>query len=541
MTSITASALHWATPEGKPVLSGIDIHLSRERIGLVGRNGVGKTTLLRIFSGEIQPTSGKVVVDGRVGVMRQGLCSGPDETIADTFGVADALVVLRRAEDGIADAEELADADWTLEERIREALARVQLSAEPTTAVASLSGGQRTRAALAAVVFDRPDFLLLDEPTNNLDREGREALLRLIESWMDGLCVVSHDRELLERMDAIIELTTLGATRYGGGWSYYRERKAIELKAAHSDLAHAQKHRVEVGRKVQAAAERKQRRDAAGSRKASRGDMPRILIGARKNAAEASGGSGRRLGERLAGEAAEAVAAAQTRIEVLQELSIVLPPTGLHAERKVLEMRDVAAGYQPDDPVLEHVDLEIIGPERIAIAGPNGAGKSTLLKLVSGELLPLSGHVRLGATAAVVDQHVTFLDPAASILDNFRRLNPDSDENSCRAALAGFLFRADAALQIVGTLSGGQMLRAGLACRLGGSSPPQLLILDEPTNHLDIDSIHAVEAALQAYDGALLVVSHDDAFLTNLSIERRVVLGLHKITVLYLDPCLQDR
>jgi ATPase subunit of ABC transporter with duplicated ATPase domains len=219
------------------------------------------------------------------------------------------------------------------------------------------------------------------------------------------------------------------------------------------------------------------------------------------------------------------VAAAQAQIEILQELSIVLPPTRLHAERRVIEMRDVAAGYQPNDPILEHVDLEIVGRERIAITGPNGAGKSTLLKLASGELLPLSGQVRLGVTAAVIDQHVAFLDPAASILDNFRRLNPESDENSCRAVLAGFLFRADAALQIVATLSGGQILRAGLACRLAGPRPPQLLILDEPTNHLDIDSIHAVEAALQAYDGALLVVSHQETFLTNISIKRRIVLG----------------
>jgi ATPase subunit of ABC transporter with duplicated ATPase domains len=526
MTSISVSALHWVTPDGRPVLSGIDLHLSSQRIGLVGRNGVGKTTLLQILSGALRATSGKVILDGRVSVVRQEVMPRPGDTIADTFDVADALAVLRRAEDGIADIDELADADWTLEERIREALARVHLDAEAATPLASLSGGQRTRAALAAAIFDAPDFLLLDEPTNNLDRDGREALLRLVESWTAGLLVVSHDRELLERMDGIVELTTLGATRYGGGWSQYRERKAIELEAAESDLAHARKRRTEVERKVQLAVERKQRRDATGSRKASRGDMPRILIGARKNAAEVSGGSGQRLGERLAGAAADAMAAAQARIEILQELSIVLPPTGLHVERRVLEMRDVTAGYETSEPLLDHMDFEIVGPERVAITGPNGAGKSTLLKLVSGELLPRSGKVSLGVTAAVIDQHVGFLDPAASILDNFRRLNPDASDNSCRAVLAGFLFRADAALQIVGTLSGGQMLRAGLACRLGGPRPPQLLILDEPTNHLDIDSIHAVEEALLAYDGALLVVSHDESFLTNVSIERRIALTL---------------
>ncbi len=524
MSSISASALCWATPDGRTVLNGIDMQISKERVGLVGRNGVGKTTLLLILAGELTATSGKVVTDGSIHVMRQELRKRGTDTIADTFGVKEALGVLRRAEKGIASVDELADADWTLEERVQETLARVDLDADATTRLATLSGGQRTRAALAAAIFDRPDLLLLDEPTNNLDRDGREALLRLVEGWTAGLLVVSHDRELLERMDAIVELTSIGAARYGGGWSQYRDRKAVELEAARSDLLHAQKRQAEVDRKTQVALERKQRRDASGSRKASQGDMPRILLGARKNAAEASGGSGQRTSERLAGQAAAAVAAAQARIEILQELSIVLPPTGLHAERRVLQMRDVTAGYAGGDTLLDHVNLDIVGPERIAIVGPNGVGKSTLLKLACGVLPPLSGSVELSVTAAVIDQHVAFLDPASSILDNFRRLNPDADENSCRAILAGFLFRAEAALQIVGTLSGGQMLRAGLACRLGGQRPPQLLILDEPTNHLDLDSIHAVEEALQAYDGALLVVSHDETFLSNIAIERIIVL-----------------
>jgi len=524
MPSISASALHWATPNAQPVLTGIDLHLSCERVGLVGRNGVGKSTLLHLLSGDLRPRSGTLVVDGRVRLMRQAIRTSATETIADLFGISDALRTLRRAEDGTADIDELADADWTVEERVREALSRVDLDASASTAVASLSGGQRTRAALAAAIFDAPDFLLLDEPTNNLDRAGRDAVRRLVEGWTAGLLVVSHDRALLDRMDAIIELTALGATRYGGNWTCYRERKAVELEAAEADLAHAQKQQTAAKRKAQMAMERKLRRDAAGSRKAARGDMPRILVGARKNAAEASGGSGTRLTERLANDAADAVAAARARIEILQELSVVLPHTGLHAERTVLELHDVCAGYEPGRPLFQHLDMHIVGPERVAITGVNGVGKSTLLKLIAGEQPPTAGHVCRQVPSAVIDQHVSFLDPAASILDNFRRLNPDADENACRAVLAGFLFRADAALQIVGTLSGGEMLRAGMACRLGGPTPPQLLILDEPTNHLDLDSIQAIEDALHAYDGALLVVSHDDMFLQNIAITRRFAL-----------------
>jgi ATPase subunit of ABC transporter with duplicated ATPase domains len=164
------------------------------------------------------------------------------------------------------------------------------------------------------------------------------------------------------------------------------------------------------------------------------------------------------------------------------------------------------------------------GPERVAIVGPNGSGKTTLLALVTGKLQPWTGSVRVISDVAMLDQSMDVLDPAASIRDNFRRINPDADENACRAALARFMFRADAALATVSSLSGGQLLRAGLACVLGGERLPQLLILDEPTNHLDIESVEAVEAGLRSYDGALLVVSHDEAFLKSINVSRRLEL-----------------
>ncbi len=524
MVSIHVSGLSWTAPDGRPVFRGLDLQFGREKVGLVGRNGVGKTTLLRLLAGRGAGATGSVTVDGRIGLMQQEVQVEAGTAIADLFGVSGALAVLRRAEAGEASVEELGEADWTIEDRMRQALTKVELDVDGSTFLSALSGGQRTRARLAAAIFEQPDFVVLDEPTNNLDREGRQALLRFVGEWTMGMIVVSHDRELLDMMDAIVELTTLGATRYGGNWSHYRARKAVELEAAEQDLARAHKQRTDTERKAQLANERQARRDSSGSRKAVRGGTPRILLGARKNAAEHSGGSGARLNERLAGQAAEALAEARAKVEVLQRLSIVLPPTGLHADRQVLETLALAVGQDPERPLINGLDFTIVGPDRVALTGRNGIGKSTLLKVVSGALAPLSGQVRLGVSTAMIDQQVSFLDPARSILENFRILNPDANENMCRSALAGFLFRADAALQAVGTLSGGQMLRAGLACRLGGPLPPQLLVLDEPTNHLDIESVDAVEAALQAYDGALLVVSHDETFLRNIAVQRMIDL-----------------
>lgn len=519
--SIVLFNLALSAPDGRTLLSNIELSFGPERTGLVGRNGIGKTTLLRLISGELAPQFGTISVSGTLGILRQSVPIRPDETVTNLFGASQALALVRRAETGEATADELANADWTLEARMASALGRVGLDAQPDTLLAALSGGLRTRAGLAALVFEDPDFLMLDEPTNNLDRGGRMAVIELLASWRKGAIVVSHDRELLETMDAIVELTSLGAARYGGNWSAYRERKALELAAAQHDLADAERRVTEIARKTQATAERK---DSTGRKKGAKGDMPRIMMGGLKDRSEGTGGENARLAERRRAQAAEAATAARERIEVLQPLNIVLPPTSLPASRTVLKIDGVTAGYQGGLPVIRDLSMTVTGPERIAIAGPNGSGKTTLLALIAGHMQPWAGSLQVMTDFAMLDQQVSLLNPTLSIRDNFRRINPRADENTCRAALARFMFRTDAALQTVSSLSGGQLLRAGFACVLGGPTPPSLLILDEPTNHLDIESIEAMEAGLRAYDGALLVVSHDEAFLQAIGISRRLEL-----------------
>jgi ATPase subunit of ABC transporter with duplicated ATPase domains len=227
MPSVTLSQLTYTGPDGRRLFSNLDLSFGTGRTGLVGRNGVGKTTLLRLMTSELLPAAGSVSVVGRVGVLRQSVQPGSDETIADLFGQRAGLALLERAMAGAADTDELAEADWTLEARLAEALDALALEVGPDTLLSTLSGGQRTRAALAALVFNAPDLILLDEPTNNLDAEGRAAVADMLADWHGAAIVISHDRDLLEKMDAIVELTTLGASTYGGNWSQYRERKAL--------------------------------------------------------------------------------------------------------------------------------------------------------------------------------------------------------------------------------------------------------------------------------------------------------------------------
>lgn len=253
--------------------------------------------------------------------------------------------------------------------------------------------------------------------------------------------------------------------------------------------------------------------------------MPRNSAAGRAMRAEQTGGEKAEAASRMAREARADVSAARDRLEVLDPFKVSLPSTGLVASRTVLRLDKVTAGYASDAPVLSNVSLTMTGPERLAVIGSNGTGMTRLLSVITGGLAPFSGSVRVEVSCAFLDQKVSLLQPRLSIRDNFMRLNAGASENACRAALARFMFRGDASLRQAGQLSGGQMLRAGLACVLGGERPPQLLILDEPTNHLDLDSIAAVEAGLVAYDGALLVVSHDEAFLEAIGITRRFLLG----------------
>ena len=522
---VTLESVSFRAPDGRSLFDNLTLAFGAERTGLVGRNGVGKTTLVRLILGELAPLAGAVNVRGRVGVLRQAVQPPAGASVADLLGVAGPLARLARIAAGAGSEDDLADADWTLEARLDAALAEVDLAGlDLARPAASLSGGQLTRAQLAGILAEAPDLLILDEPTNNLDAAARALVAEVLGRWKGGAIVVSHDRALLRRMDRIVELTTLGPRIYGGGYDLYLARKEEAEAAAARDLSEAERAADRITREVQVAAERKARRDAAGKRSRAKNDQPKIMLDFKAGRAEASGGRGQRLAERRQGDAAADLAEAEAKVERLRRLGFELPASGLAAGKPVLAFTDVAFAHPGGEPLLEGVSLRLLGPERVAVTGPNGSGKTSLIRLAVGELTPTSGEVRLGVRAAFLDQRTALLREDETLVEAFLRLNPEATANAARAALARFLFRNTAAEKPVRALSGGERLRAALAAVLMSPHPPQLLVLDEPTNHLDLESIEAVEAALRGYDGALLVVSHDRDFLDAVGIDREVAL-----------------
>jgi ATPase subunit of ABC transporter with duplicated ATPase domains len=525
MSLITFDQVSAATPEGRLLFENLTLAIGPERVGLVGRNGSGKSTLLRMIAGELEPTAGAVAVSGRIGVLQQ---EWPDETItlAEALGVDAEIARLRRVEAGEGEGDDIELADWTLETRLGEAFRDVgRDTPDLSRTIATFSGGERTRIALVRLLMAQPDILLLDEPTNNLDADGREQIHLLLKRWRGAALVASHDRALLEGMDRIVELTPVGVTVFGGGWSDFVAARDAARAEAERDLDRAESASARLAAEVQSQREKRQKREKTGIAERRSMSHSKMLFDFKQDRAEASLSRDNRLAERRKAEADEAVEAAKKRIEILTPLHVDAPSVGLPSTRDVLVLEDVVA-ERGGRRLFGPLSLRIRGPERIAVNGANGSGKTTLLKIVSGEIEPASGVVRrFDGRIVKLDQHVSMLDRNETLLANMQRLNPELNDHEARSALARFAFRNVAALKLAGETSGGERLRAGLACLLAAREPPLLLMLDEPTNHLDISAIEELEDSLASYDGALLVVSHDTAFLENIGVTREILLG----------------
>jgi ATPase subunit of ABC transporter with duplicated ATPase domains len=528
---LVAERLTYSLPDGRALFQDLTLSFGRERTGLVGPNGSGKTTLARLLAGELTPTGGTVQRRAALAVLPQEFRPPPHAPMAVVLRIDARLAALERMEAGeasVADLEVVGD-DWDLPDRAAAVLARLGLGHLPLDRpVGALSGGEGTRVALAGLALGHPDFLLLDEPTNHLDAASREALYAFVTGWSGGLLCVSHDRALLRRMDRMVELSGLGVRIYGGNYDAYRSLRSAEDAAAERELDSAKAALRSAERAAREQRERQARREAQGRRDRATANLPKILLNGRKAQAQATGARVRAVTEREVAERRVRAEDARRRVEERALPRFVLASSQLPAGRTVLELEGVTVHYPgAARPVLRDAALRMVGPERVGLVGPNGSGKSTLLRVAIGSLEAASGRVRRlpDAEIAFLDQRGAALEPDLTVLENFRARFPAMDATAARYALARFLFSDEAALQPVGTLSGGQRLRLSLACILGGDRPPSLLVLDEPTNHLDLDALEALESALRGYDGALLVVSHDRDFLEAIGVERRVELG----------------
>ncbi|WP_406156794.1 ATP-binding cassette domain-containing protein [Streptomyces sp. NBC_01005] len=518
--SLTCSALTFRWPDGTTVLDGLSLSIGRGRVGLVGNNGAGKSTLLRLLAGQLRPSQGSVTVGGSLAHLPQNITLDTTLRVDRALGIAERREALRAIEAGDVDEKhfETIGDDWDVEERALATLGSLGLGGiELDRNVGQLSGGETVLLRLAALLLERPDVLLLDEPTNNLDVFARRRLYEAVDSWRSGvLVVVSHDRELLERVDRIAELRTGSVNWYGGGWSAYEEDVTAEQEAAGRMLRAAETDVRRQKRELEETHLKLARRQKNGRKAAADGGLPKILAGRRKRSAQESAGRLRGVHEERLDEARERREEAAAAVRDDAEIRVSLPHTAVPTGRTVLSLH----GLRPRFGRLREASLQVNGPERIALVGRNGAGKTTLLRTLTGELAPLAGEARTFVPVRFLPQRLDVLDEELSVAANVARTAPGVTDNHIRAQLARFLFQGKRAEQPAGTLSGGERFRAALAATMLAAPAPQLLMMDEPTNNLDIASVRQLTGALDSYEGALLIASHDPAFLGSIGITR---------------------
>jgi ATPase subunit of ABC transporter with duplicated ATPase domains len=542
--SVVLSDLSFSFPDGRELLSRVNMSFGPGRTGLVGVNGAGKSTLLRLVAGLLPPTSGTVTLPGEIGYLPQHLTLDTGATVAGLLGIAAVRAALRQVEAGSVDQSvfDTVGDDWDVEERAREGLARLGLThAGLDDPVSRLSGGETVLTALSALFLRRPAVLLLDEPTNNLDLDARRRLYAAVESWPGIMLIVSHDRTLLSLVDQVAELSGGTLQRYGGNLEAYEAQLATEQAAAQRMVSAAAADVKRERRDLVENQIKQARRDRQGGLLAASGSIPKIIAGGRKRAAQVSAGKTKDIALARVADARARLADAEEAVRDDPGIRIALPGTAVPAGQNVLTVRgldrrwapwqeDGGDGGEPADgrPGTAASDnrgrlaeLIVRGPERVALTGPNGAGKTTLLRALAGRPSPATRlDVHRNAAAGYLPQRLDILDDALTVVQNVQAVAPGRVVNEVRAGLARFLFRGARGNQLAGTLSGGERFRAVLAALLLADPPPRLLLLDEPTNNLDLVSVAQLSQALSCYQGALVVVSHDLPFLRSVGITR---------------------
>ncbi len=475
-----------------------------ERVGLVGANGCGKSTLLAILAGRLEADGGVIrrARALRIGFLPQQSDVSGERTLWEMMEAVFAQLraqeeQLRRLEARMGDDPALlgryghlleqfeAAGGFTYEDRIRRTLAGLGLKPELYhRPLSRLSGGERTHALLARLLLEEPELLLLDEPTNHLDLAGIEWLEERLRDWKGALVIVAHDRAFLDALTTRIWALQGGRLRrYRGNYSAYVEQWRAEM-----------------------ALERSQREARAAEMAKLADYVRRYKAGQRSAQAQ---GRLKRL-RRLADEAERA-----PRLRSEPKLHLHLARGGRSGDL-VLRLRDLQVGYRPASPLLTVEKVEIHRGERVALIGPNGSGKTTFIKTLLGLVPPLNGRVQIGAGVEIgyFAQVQSHLDPERTVLDTLLERGMDSIAES-RAFLARYGFRGEQVFKKIGMLSGGERARVALALLVLRKA--NFLLLDEPTNHLDLPSQEQLQAALAAFEGTMLFVSHDRHLIRRLA------------------------
>jgi ATPase subunit of ABC transporter with duplicated ATPase domains len=501
-----------------------------EKIALIGNNGTGKSTLLKIITGELQPASGQLKSNSEAYYIPQIFGQYNHLSIAQALQIEGKLTALKEILNGNVTQDNLniLNDDWTIEERCNNTLKYWQLSdLDLSQKMETLSGGQKTKVFLAGISIHQPKLVLLDEPSNHLDTAARQLLYGFIESSSSTLVVVSHDRNLLNLLNKVFELNKHGISVYGGNYDFYTKQKQIENNALNQDLQSKEKALRKAKEKERETLERQQKLDSRGKKKQEKAGVARIMLNTLKNKAENST-------SKIKGMHAEKIDGIS---QELQELRSALPDidkmkfgfdnSSLHKGKILFKANDINYAYDNQLLWQQNLNIQIISGERIALKGLNGSGKTTLIKIVLGKLdVKIGTLYRTENKSVYIDQDYTLINNKLKVYEQVQQFNVSAlQEHEIKMRLNRFLFTKDDWDKPCSVLSGGEKMRLMLCCLTINNQSPDIIILDEPTNNLDIKNIEILTAAINEYRGTLIVISHDEYFLEQINIERIILLN----------------
>ncbi|MBA5760816.1 ABC-F family ATP-binding cassette domain-containing protein [Vibrio sp. 404] len=496
--------------------------MGESRVGLVGRNGVGKSILISILVGEITPTEGSVVLSSSFAIYKQQ----PSELLASELSIAQflgksaVLEAINQIEDGAYSEAlfEIVGEEWDLLSRLGQQLLAMGLPQDPYFPCAKLSGGQLARLQLWQLFESDAQLLVLDEPSNHLDTASKQWLIERIKAFKGAILLVSHDRELLREVNEIWDLSSLGLTVFGGNYDFYTEQKQTERLAVERRMAHINKQQKQLEEQAQRNREKAEQRASHGKRMRKDGSQPKILLDAKKESAtaRASNSSKNEQLRRAYLQQQEQVLALRQEHLRGQNLYLNSMPS---RSIKVVTMFDGVLPFTHLAPLT----FQVCANEKIHLAGKNGCGKSTLLKVLQGEVALLQGTIQVNTSLYYLDQHFAVINPQLSMLDNLLQYCEGLAESDARTLLAGIGFRRDSVFRLGEVLSGGEKMKLAMLIVSHQRSQP-LLLLDEPDNHLDLESKIVLAQALSAYQGGYILVSHDDDFIVESGPSRQIEL-----------------
>lgn len=500
----------------RPIFSNLSASLQQGLTGLIGRNGQGKSILLSLLAQQCPASAGSIRWSAPFYYVPQ-LERLQGGRLADALGIGVLYDSWQRIEQGQGEADDFSqmEVSWHLPAFWEQELKAAGLALPLSTSLEPLSGGEQTRLALCRAFALTDHYLLLDEPSNHLDTQGRQWLLDKLKQHPAGALIATHDRRLLEQVERILVLDQYGLHDYGGNYTLYQTIHTQQLAATEQQVAQLKQHEKQQQREQQASLEKALQRQQRGEQYRRSGSQSALLLDARKNRAETSLGKLKQQQQYRSEQLKQELTTTQARLETIKPQTLRFAPQ-LAPQSLCLHLAELQLPYVHTQPI----SLNLYKSERWHIQGQNGSGKSTLLKIIAGfETAPL-GHCEVHGTCVYLDQHFSLLIAQTSALANLQRLHPNLSETRLRTELAGLRLRGEKALQPVNTLSGGERLKVALLAVMIGETAPALLLLDEPDNHLDLDSRLLLEQTLADYAGALMVVSHDLAFVEQLKLEQ---------------------